>query len=57
MSRFKVFMASLAVSAVALVGLAPAASAATTQIGNPPGALVHVCVTVTALNQTVCIDI
>lgn len=57
MSRFKVFMASLAVSAVALVGLAPAASAATTQIGTPPGALVHVCITITALDQTICVDL
>jgi hypothetical protein len=49
-------MASLAISGIALVGVAPAASAAT-QIGTPPGALVHLCITINGVLDTVCIDI
>ena len=57
MRRTRLFLASLAASAVGLVALAPMASAGTTQIGTPPGKIVHVCLTITAANSTICIDI
>ena len=54
MTRTRLFLASLAASAVALVGLAPAAGAL--QVGTPPATLVHVCVTIRGVDS-VCVDI
>ena len=42
---------------VLAVPFASTAKAETYQIGTPPGALVHLCVTVRALDTKICIDI
>ena len=57
MSRVKGFAASLAIAAVALVGLAPAAGAVTNIGTTPPGTLAHVCVTIRGVLDTTCVNV
>ena len=61
MRRIKLGIAAATASVMGVAGLGVAMAtpaAATTQIGTPPGALVHICLTISpATSPLICIDI